>query len=141
MACKSIFLDSDVLLDFLEGREPFFKNAADVIQLIATGEIKGFTSPIIVANIYYLLRKKHGDAQTRAVLQALTSYIRILPVEEVVVKAALQSDFTDFEDALQHEAALISGKVEVILTRNLKDYKKAKLPVMTPEGFLLYHNA
>lgn len=112
-----------------------------MIQLIATGEIKGFTSPIIVANIYYLLRKKHGDAQTLAVLQALTSYIHILPVDEFVTKAALKSPFADFEDALQHEAALISGKIEVILTRNIRDYKKASLPVMTPEGFLLSHNA
>ncbi len=83
-----------------------------------------------------MLRRLSDDKTVRNALEDLLGYIHILPMNESAVRAALQSPFSDFEDALQHEAAAQSGIVEVILTRNLKDYKNATLPVLTPADFL-----
>lgn len=138
---KSVLLDSDVLLHFLEARQPFFEDAQKIMHLAATRVIAAYTTPLIVANIYYILRRKVEAPLLRGTLSDIMQYVPALSMDNNIVNVALQSDFADFEDALQHEAALISGKVEVILTRNGKDYKKAKLPAMTRGGFLLSHNS
>ncbi len=111
------------------------------MHLAATRVIAAYTTPLIVANIYYILRRKVEAPLLRGTLSDIMQYVPALSMDNNIVNVALQSDFADFEDALQHEAALISGKVEVILTRNGKDYKKAKLPVMTPGVFLLSYSA
>uniref|UniRef100_UPI0026398FD5 PIN domain-containing protein n=1 Tax=uncultured Christiangramia sp. TaxID=503836 RepID=UPI0026398FD5 len=123
-------------LDFFFDREPFSEFATDILNLCEENKIKGFTTPVIICNTYYLLRKtaKH-DIVIEKIKQLLT-IIDVLKIDKEVVLDSLNSNFKDFEDALQNYSAVKNGKISIVLTRNIKDYKKSELAVMTPETYL-----
>ena len=131
-----IFLDSDILLDVLTGRLPFSRDAVAVFTLIENKRISGFASSLSFSNLYYVLRKYASHARVIKSLGKLAELIGILNVDESVVKMALSSGFRDFEDALQCFSAQTHPEIELIVTRNIKDFQKCELPVMTPETFL-----
>jgi predicted nucleic acid-binding protein len=132
---KKVLIDTDVLIDFLGGRQPFVMDAEKIFSLCEMGKIKAYVTPVIISNAYYILRKKHGDKKTRKKIVGLMDMVDVLTINKKAVVQALHSSFRDFEDSLQNEAAE-AFKVEVILTRNTKDYKKSKLAVMEPKDFL-----
>jgi predicted nucleic acid-binding protein len=136
---KNIFIDSDILLDLLAKREPHYTFAAKLFTLIDQRKIIGYTSPIVLANLHYLLRKLTSNALALKSLRKLKTLVNILPVDERVIEQALNSDFTDFEDAIQYFTAINNG-VNLILTRNKTDFKKSKIPVTTAEEFLKSFN-
>ncbi|WP_163515991.1 type II toxin-antitoxin system VapC family toxin [Gelidibacter japonicus] len=131
-----VLIDTDVILDFFFDREPYSKYAAKVLNLCEEQKIKGFITPVAISNIYYLLRKigKHDIIIER--LKQLLTIIDIADMDKTVVLNALNSQFKDFEDALQNFSAIGKGKIKVILTRNIKDFKKSTLAIMTPEMYL-----
>lgn len=133
---KNVLIDTDVLLDFFFDREPFAEFATEVLSLCEENKIKGFTTPVIICNTYYLLRKtaKH-DIVVEKIRQLLT-IVDVLQIDKEVVLDSLNSDFKDFEDALQNYSAVKNGKISIVLTRNIKDYKKSEMAVMTPETYL-----
>ena len=133
---ENVLIDTDVILDFLFDREPFAEFATDILNLCEENEIKGFTTPVIICNTYYLLRKtaKH-DIVIEKIKQLLT-IIDVVKIDKEIVLDSLNSEFKDFEDALQNYSAVKNGKISIILTRNIKDYKKSELAVMTPETYL-----
>lgn len=131
-----VLIDTDVLLDFFFDRKPFARYATEVINLCAEKKIKGFTTPVIISNVYYLLRKtaKHDIIVEK--IKQLLSIIEIVKIDKNAVLNALNSEFKDFEDALQNFSAIENGEIKVILTRNIKDFKKSELGVFTPETYL-----
>ncbi|MBA6152177.1 type II toxin-antitoxin system VapC family toxin [Gelidibacter maritimus] len=131
-----VLIDTDVILDFFFDREPYSEYAAKVLNLCEEQKIKGFITPVAISNIYYLLRKigKHDIIIER--LKQLLTIIDIAEMDKTVVLNALNSQFKDFEDALQNFSAIGKGKIKVILTRNIKDFKKSTLAIMTPEMYL-----
>ena len=129
-------LDTDVILDFFFDRKPFSDDAAIILSRCEKGELKACVTPVIVSNVYYLLRRTAKHEKVIGKLRKLLTILDVLPVESQTVLQALDADFKDFEDALQHFAALNSGKVDVIVTRNIKDYKNSKIAVMTPGSFV-----
>ena len=131
-----VLIDTDVLLDFFFDRAPYAKYATEILNLCEKKKINGFTTPVIISNVYYLLRKtaKH-DIIVEKIKQLLT-IIEIIKMDKNVVINALNSDFKDFEDALQNFSAIEHKVIPIILTRNIKDYKKSKLAVLTPETYL-----
>jgi predicted nucleic acid-binding protein len=133
---ENVLIDTDVILDFFFDREPFSEFATDILNLCEENKLKGFTTPVIVCNVYYLLRKtaKHGIVIEK--IKQLLTIIDVLKIDKEVVLDSLNSDFKDFEDALQNFSAIQNGKISVVLTRNIKDYKKSELAVMTPETYL-----
>ena len=133
---ENVLIDTDVILDFFFDREPFAEFATDILNLCEENKIKGFTTPVIICNTYYLLRKtaKH-DIVIEKIKQLLT-IVDVVKIDKEVVLNSLNSDFKDFEDALQNYSAVKNGKISVVLTRNIKDYKKSELAVMTPETYL-----
>ena len=133
---ENVLIDTDVILDFFFDREPFSEFATDILNLCEENKIKGFTTPVIICNTYYLLRKtaKH-DIVIEKIKQLLT-IIDVLKIDKEVVLDSLNSNFKDFEDALQNYSAVKNGKISIVLTRNIKDYKKSELAVMTPETYL-----
>ncbi len=133
---ENVLIDTDVILDFFFDREPFAEFATDILNLCEENKIKGFSTPVIICNTYYLLRKtaKH-DIVIEKIKQLLT-IIDVLKIDKEVVLDSLNSDFKDFEDALQNYSAVKNGKISIVLTRNIKDYKKSELAVMTPETYL-----
>ncbi|WP_339792810.1 MAG: type II toxin-antitoxin system VapC family toxin [Imperialibacter sp.] len=133
---NSVLLDSDVLLDFFFDRQPFSEHAAQVLVLCESGQIKGHITPVIFSNTYYLLRQTASHDMTVEKLSTLMSILDVLAIDKDVIKNALASGFSDLEDALQNFSAIKSGIINIILTRNTKDYKKSELLVMTPEQYL-----
>lgn len=130
-----VFVDSDILLDLILARQPFVKEAKRLFLLVETGKVAACTTPVIFANIFYILRREHPGATVKGILKDLRLLVSILPMDEATVDQALASPFTDFEDALQYFAAL-PRQVGAIITRNTRDYRNAALPVMTAEEFL-----
>ncbi len=133
---KNILIDTDVILDFFLDREPFSENAAKILSLCEKKEITGFVTPVIVSNVYYLLSQKGKQEKVIEKLKILLTLIEILIIDKNSIMVALNSDFKDFEDALQNYAAELNGKIDIIVTRNTKDYKKSRIGVMNPEDFL-----
>jgi predicted nucleic acid-binding protein len=133
---KSVLIETDVILDFFFDRQPFSESAAQVLSLCETQEIKGFVTPVIISNVYYLLRQTAKHEKVIENLKLLLSITDILVFDKVVILQALNSDFKDFEDALQNYAAESDTKIDLILTRNLKDFRASKLAVMTPDSFM-----
>ncbi|MBK7107104.1 MAG: PIN domain-containing protein [Ignavibacteriae bacterium] len=132
---KKVFVDSDIILDLLAKREPNYIFAARLFTLIDQQKIIGFTSPIVFANLHYLLKKNTSNLSALKNLRKLKTLVNILPVDERVIEQALNSDFADFEDAIQYFTAVNNG-INVLLTRNKVDFKKSKIPIATAEEFL-----
>jgi predicted nucleic acid-binding protein len=132
---KKVFIDSDIILDLALFRIPHVHFSKHVLALAENDVIRGLTSSNCVANIHYILRKARGETDARFFLSRILCYISVLPMDHSMVLEALESDFTDFEDALQYGAAQ-RNQCECIITRNIADYKKAKMDVQTPEEFL-----
>ena len=132
----SLFLDTDILVDLLSGREPFVKNASRIMSLVDDNRINAYASSLSFANLYYISRKTNSHSHITEKLNELSELIGILKVDEVTVKAALNSQFLDFEDAMQYFCTTKYKRIDIIITRNVKDYRYAEKPVMTPETFL-----
>lgn len=132
----NVLIDTDVLMDFFFDREPFAEFAIEVLNRCEGKKINGFTTPVIICNVYYLLRKTAKHDLIVEKIKQLLSIIEITEMNKNVVLDALNSEFKDFEDALQNFSATHNGKINTILTRNSKDFKKSDLAVMTPETYL-----
>jgi hypothetical protein len=98
--------------------------------------IKGHVSSLTFGNLYYVLRKIESYKKVISMLDSLSRLLAILKVDEQIIKSSINSGFADFEDSIQYFCARDSKKVDVIITRNTKDYKNSELPVMTPGDFL-----
>ena len=131
-----VLIDTDVILDFFFDRKPFAKYSTEILNLCEENKLYGFITPVIISNVYYLLRKtaKHDIIVEK--IKQLLSIIEIIKMDKNAVINALNSEFKDFEDALQNFSAIENGGIKVILTRNIKDFKKSELAILTPETYL-----
>ena len=133
---ESILIDTDVILDFFFDRQPFSDDAALIFALCEKKKIKGYVTPVIYSNTYYLLRQTAHHDKVINKLKQLLSITDVLTMDREVVIQALNSGFTDFEDALQNFSAIKNGDISAIITRNIKDYKTSKIGVLTPDNYL-----
>jgi predicted nucleic acid-binding protein len=133
---KNVLIDTDVILDFFFDRAPFSDDAEKILSLCDSGSLNGFVTPVICSNTYYLLRQNASHEKVMAKMNQLMMLMDVLLMDKETVMQALNSGFSDFEDAMQNFAATISGSISVIITRNVKDYTRSELGVMTPESFL-----
>jgi predicted nucleic acid-binding protein len=131
-----VLIDTDVIMDFFFDREPFAEYATEILNLCEEKKIIGFTTPVIISNVYYLLSKVAKHQIIIEKIKQLLTIVDIVKMDKNVVLNSLNSDFKDFEDALQNFSAVENGKIKIILTRNIKDFKKSKLAVFTPETYL-----
>lgn len=132
---RRVFVDADVILDVAVNRKPFADAGKAVLALLENYTAAGFISSNSVGNMYYILRKAGGEQKTRRFLSGLLTFITVIPLHHADVLEALDSDFSDFEDALQHAAASKS-RCDCIITRNTEDYVHSKLSVYLPLEFL-----
>lgn len=131
-----VLIDTDVIMDFFFDRKPFAEYSTDVLNLCAEKQIEGFTTPVIVCNVYYLLRKTAGHNLILEKISRLLQIIDVINMGKAAVLKALNSEFKDFEDALQNFSASEEGRIKIIITRNIKDFKKSNLIVLTPKVYL-----
>jgi len=133
---NKILLDTDVILDFLFDLKPWSEDAAAILTLCETGKISAFVTPVMLSNLYYILRKTASHKKVIEKLSALLSITDVLTMNREIVNQALYSGFQDFEDALQNYSAQQADGVGIVITRNVNDYKTSSLSVKTPESFL-----
>lgn len=131
-----VLIDSDVALDFFFDRKPFSESAAEIFKRCETGEILGYFTPLAFSNMYYIMRKTTSHLVVLEKIKLLLSITDVLQMNKSIVFQAANSKFKDFEDALQYFSAVHNGGVDIILSRNLKDYTKSQIAVMTPEHYL-----
>ena len=129
-----VFLDTNIVIDLLDKREPFYIDAVKLFTLAYQKKITLFVSPMTYATASYLLQK-HGKEGMRKLLNNFRQLSQITTADERVVDAALASSFDDYEDALQYYSVL-TRNVDVIVTRNKKDFTSASIPVLSPAELL-----
>jgi predicted nucleic acid-binding protein len=120
---NKIFIDTDIILDLFLERKPHCEYAADLFVKIETNEINGYVSSLIFSNLFYILRKEKSAKEAIIILKKLNHLVDILLVDKNIVEKALDSNFKDFEDALQYYTAKNNG-INIIITRNISDYLK-----------------
>lgn len=130
-----IFVDSDIILDLLSRRIPFHRAADKLFTLSDQGKITLKTSALIFSNVHYILAKQLGKENARKALIKFKILVEVLSVNDKIIDLALSSDFKDFEDAIQYHTAIENG-CNILLTRNLKDYKESQIAVMTAESYI-----
>jgi predicted nucleic acid-binding protein len=128
-------LDSDLLLDVAQNREPHVTASQAVLEWAEARPGSACIAWHTVANLYYLLRRSHGDKDARRFIQELVGWADVISTSTADVKRALALPINDFEDALQ-VAAAIAANANLIVSRNASDYKASPVPVVTPEEFV-----
>jgi len=130
-----LFLDTNVVLDLLGERVPFYTSAAKIATLADKEKIRLVTSALTFATVNYILSKYEGQQKAKEKLRKFKVLTRICSLDETIIEKGLNSNFSDYEDALQYFSALKS-ECNMLITRNGKDFKLSEIPVFTPDEFL-----
>lgn len=133
---NKVFVDTDVILDLLARRIPHFHFSAVLFTFAEMKKLELYTTPLILANTFYILRKQLGNDSAKNAIRKLRILLHLIDSTESVIDKALNSEFSNFEDAIQYYTAL-EYQIPVILTRNIRDYKKASVIVQTPVSYLV----
>lgn len=132
----TVFIDSDIILDFIIERKGFSAAATEVFIKCESKEIEGYISVGSVYTTYYVLRKQIGKPIAAKAILSLLKIIQIAHTSKRHLITAITSTFTDMEDAFQHFTAIDIKGIDAIITRNTKDYKHAVIPVYSAEEFV-----
>lgn len=131
---KMLF-DTNVILDVLIEREPYYRYSARCMASVEEGKTDGWICSTTVTTIAYLLRKELASESASRHIESLLSLFDISIVNKKVLVDALHNGFSDYEDSVLAESAAVNN-LDGIITRNKKDFKASKLPVYTPKEFL-----
>ena len=132
---KQILLDTNIALDLLARRIPFYNDAAALFTLADKKIISLSISALSLANIHYVITKLKPEQETRKILRNLVILLQVLSLDDKILDLALNSDFNDFENAIQYFTA-IENDQDLIVTRNMSGFRKSKIPVMTTREFM-----
>jgi len=132
---RTLFIDTNVLYDVLGRREPFYGPSNAVWSLCEKGKVKGLISVISFNNIYYVTRRFTNRLNAKSKISMIRDVFNMVALDEQVINQAIDSDFADFEDAIQYFSA-VRCDADSIITRNKKDFKRSDVPVLSPEEFL-----
>ncbi len=130
-----VFLDTNVVLDFLLKREEFADDAAIIFNLSERKKLQIEISSLSMNNIDYILSKLESRKKARQIIVNLLTLVEISSVTQSTIKKAAMSDFIDFEDAVQNFSAE-EADIRYIITRNLKHFTQSSLAVQSPKEFL-----
>lgn len=123
-----VLLDTNIVLDALLEREPFFRDAKSLLQRIEDKQIEGYITATTLTDIFYIARKAKGVAIARQDVSDLLALMQICTVDRRILEAAISSNLPDFEDAVQLACAL-NENLDVIITRDAQDFTDATLPI------------
>jgi predicted nucleic acid-binding protein len=130
-----ILVDTNVLLDVLAHREPFYAAAAAIWSLAERGEVRAVVSAISFNNVYYIVRRAEGRAKAEKAMRLIRDVFESVPPDGQIINQAIDAGMDDFEDAVQFHSA-IRAKTVYLVTRNPNHFPKSELPILTPEEFL-----
>ncbi len=133
---KKLLIDTNIVIDLLSKRKDFYDDAANLFSQADKKELKLTISALTFANTNYLLTKLKSAKEARAILRKFKVLVELLSLDDKITELALSDDsFPDFEDGLQYYSAT-ENQIDVIITRNKKDFKNSKLPVLTAKEYL-----
>lgn len=132
---KRVFLDTNVVLDYILLREPWHSLAEPLWAAIGAEQVEALTSAMTLMNISYITRKICSDADVSAILRDLYEVLEIIPIDESVLRKGLLSPLSDYEDAVSEVSALAAA-ADIIITRDLKDFQNSRIPVLLPVDFV-----
>lgn len=135
---KNLFLDTNILVDLIADRKPHSKFATAIFTKAESKKVKLFTSSHSIATCHYLLKKYMAEQKLRKVLYDLLDYVEAIAITEPMLRRGLKSPHKDFEDGLQILAAYAVPHIDFIVTRNIKDFKKSEITVLSPDEVLMY---
>lgn len=131
-----LLIDTNIVIDLLSRREEFYQEAADLFSKSDRNELKLTISALTFANTNYILSKLKTAKEAREILRKFKVLVKLLNLNDKITELALSDDdFADFEDGLQYYSA-IENQIDIIITRNKKDFKNSKIPVLTAKEFL-----
>lgn len=130
-----LFLDTNVVLDLLGEREPFYTAAAKIATLADTGKIQIIVSALSYATVFYILSKFEDKEQVKEKIRKFKVIAETSDLSDKTIDKGLASKFTDFEDTLQYYSSLKSN-CNMLITKNVKDFKTADILVLTPDEYL-----
>lgn len=131
---KKVFLDTNVLLDFILNREGA-ENTSKIFQIGRDGDIELYVSVLTMANAAYIGKRGRTKENLLEFLNLITSFVNVLSMDEVQWKNSISIDSPDLEDMLQYQCAL-AGQCDIVITRNVKHFTFSKIQVLTPTEFL-----
>lgn len=135
---NNILIDTNVLLDYLLEREPFFEDAKKVILSCIDGKVRGCIAAHSIPNMFFILRKDYNEKERREILLNLCKIFDVEGIDKAKLTAGLANeDFSDFEDCLQMECAKSYG-ADYIVSRNVSDYVISEIKAIEPKDFLKY---
>lgn len=133
---NKILIDTNVLLDYLLEREPFFEDAKEVILSCTDGKVKGCIAAHSIPNMFFILRKDYNTKERREVLLNLCKIFDVEGIDKAkLISGLTDEDFSDFEDCLQMECAKAYG-ADYIVTRNIADYLVSDVKAVEPKDYL-----
>jgi predicted nucleic acid-binding protein len=132
---KNLYLDTNIVLDLLAKRMPFYTETAKLFSLADKKKLTLSISSLCLADAHYILSRQNPEIEVRKVLRKFKVLVNVLPLDDKITDLALNSDFKDFEDAIQYFTALEYDQ-DLIITRNQHDFKESKIPVMTAGEFI-----
>jgi predicted nucleic acid-binding protein len=132
---NKILLDTNIILDIALERREFFEESKELLLTLNKLSIPPYVTATTVTDIYYILKKSKGHQLTISFLTNLFDFIDIAGVSKEIIFGALNSEFADFEDAVQAECAG-QNDINIIVTRNIADFKMSKLEIYTPSEFI-----
>ena len=132
---RKIFLDTNIILDLLASRIPFYTEAAELFSLADKKKLTLSISSLCLADTHYILSRQNPEMEVRKILRKFKVLVNVLALDDKITDLALNSEFRDFEDAIQYYTA-IENEQELIITRNQSDFKDSKIPIMTAGEFI-----
>ena len=133
---KTLFIDTNIVIDLLAKREPFYEEAAKLFSLADKNKINLIVSSLTFANTNYILLKMTNSTTAREILTKFKVLVTVAALNDKIIELALNDkSFSDFEDGLQYYMAM-ENEADIIITRNLKDFKNSTLPVITAQTYL-----
>jgi len=134
---SKILIDTNIVIDLLAKRDPFYKSAAQLFSLADKQKLELSISSLTFANTNYVLSRLKSTQEAREILRRFRVLIKVLQLNDKLIDLALNdNNFKDFEDGLQYYTA-IENEQDVIITRDLKGFKESKIPVMTADEYLV----
>lgn len=130
-----LFLDTNVVVDLLGEREPFYDSAAKIATIADKGEIQLIVSALTYSTVYYLLSRFEDKELAKEKIRKFKVIADTSDLTGKIIDKGLASKFTDFEDALQYYCA-VKMECNILITRNGKDFKESDIPVLTPDEYL-----
>jgi predicted nucleic acid-binding protein len=133
---KKLFLDTNIIIDLLAKRDPFYEDAATIFSCADSNKCMIYTSALSITTTHYIVSQRLKQEDAKSALRNLKLLLNIISLDDKIIELALNDNiFSDFEDGIQYYSAL-ENKMDVIISRNLKDFKNSKIPAMTANQFL-----